>query len=88
MKESSTWGDHITLVAFCEKYQREVYVITTSDSEEYVHHLKPKSARSDAEPLWLALNGKNHYYSAIPIEEEEEEEDTASTVDLEGEGWR
>ena len=65
MRQTGTWGDHLTLLAMANLTLRPICVITDSTHEEasVMEILPPESIAQDAwgEPIWIVHYGEKHY---------------------------
>ena len=60
MRNSGTWGDHLTLDAFCNAYDQQVIVVRPQDAPTL---MKPRRT-SPEQKDWKAVVYSNSHYSA------------------------
>ena len=66
MAKNQTWGDHVTLQAAADLYQRCVCLVTSHPEAAYVE-VQPRGAGAGAKPLWLSYWDQLHYNSLAPV---------------------
>ena len=63
MEHDRTWGDHLTLIAASQHYQKSIRIFSSIPGDEYITHIR----YDDTEPPLLLLHWAERHYEPLVI---------------------
>jgi len=60
MEKDGKWGEHVTLIAACQAFNRPLVVVSSIDSDQYIIHINPVGGSGEP-PVLLAHLHELHY---------------------------